>query len=153
MKCARTLSSLKKNCGKRGCEKHQGSIHPPLINCEPQDIVLDELHLLLRGSDVLLRNLINQCRAIDHHEREHRGGNSRKVRQLEVLVRSCGVSFQIWQAKDGDRRAVAGKYEWTALSGRHKLLVMQQLPRKLEEVLPSEDAERVAKLWDVWGHE
>ena len=55
---ARTLTSLKENCGQRDVHKRAGSIHKPLLNFEPRDLVVDELHLLLRISDVLLCNVI-----------------------------------------------------------------------------------------------
>jgi len=57
---SRSLSSLKSDSqnSRRHCSKHLGCIHPPLLNIELDNIVVDELHLMLRVGDVLLRNLI-----------------------------------------------------------------------------------------------
>ena len=96
---ARSLSSLKSDSqhSTRHCSKHLGCIHPPLLNIELDNIVVDELHLMLRVGDVLLRNLILYADSRDHASREHRGEDANNLRQLERAIRSCGVSFQIWQ--------------------------------------------------------
>ena len=39
--------------------QHLGSIHPPLLNIEMTEVVVDELHLLLWVTDVLIRNLVS----------------------------------------------------------------------------------------------
>ena len=46
---ARTLSSMKElsRFSLQTCNRHKGCIHPPLVNIEPNSIVLDELHLML----------------------------------------------------------------------------------------------------------
>ncbi len=35
-----------------------GCIWPPLLNIDVDEMIVDELHMMLRVSDVLLRNLI-----------------------------------------------------------------------------------------------
>jgi len=55
---------------RRHCSKHLGCIHPTLLNIE---LVVDELHLMLRVGDVLLRNLILYADSRDHASREHQG--------------------------------------------------------------------------------
>ena len=40
------------------CHVHLGCIRRPLFDIQLENIVLDELHLLLRIGDVLIRNLI-----------------------------------------------------------------------------------------------
>ena len=42
----------------KACHQHLGSIHSPLLNIE-LTMVVDELHLLLRVTDVLIQNLIS----------------------------------------------------------------------------------------------
>ena len=43
------------------CSKSNfGCIHPPLLNIELSHVLIDELHLLMRICDVLLRNLIEE---------------------------------------------------------------------------------------------
>ena len=48
------------------CQKHLGSIHPPLLNIELTKVIVDELHLLLRVTDLLIRNLISLAASRDH---------------------------------------------------------------------------------------
>jgi len=93
----RTLSFLIANSSfaRNGCKKHKGSINEPILPIEPSQLVIDELHLLLRVSDVLLRNLIFQADTIDHRSRERSRTERGAVRSLEELIRSCGVSFEI----------------------------------------------------------
>ena len=93
---ARSLASLKANgrFAKKPCSKHLGSHHLPLLNLEPTQVVLDELHLLLRIGDVLIRNVILYADQLDHCRRERssqRGSNY--IRTLELHIRGCGVSF------------------------------------------------------------
>ena len=92
-----TLASLHTNCAFSKPTKHLGSKHPPLLELEPSQYVLDELHLLLRVSDVLVHNLIYYA---DHHDQtQHlrRGTNGTHIPGLEDLVKSCGVAFKICQ--------------------------------------------------------
>ena len=86
----------------RGCHKHLGSIHPPLLNIEPSQIIADELHLLLRIGDVLFNSLILYIDQLDHRQHEREGIAPSNVRRLEQLILECGVSYAIWRKKDAD---------------------------------------------------
>lgn len=92
---ARTLTSLKTGCGHNNIHVRQGSIQKPLLNLEPHDIVLDELHLFLRISDILIRNVISRVDALERRERHMSGIQSSSIQTLQRLVCSCGVSFSI----------------------------------------------------------
>ena len=72
---ARTLTALRTNSSFSRPNKHLGSKYPPLLALEPSQYVLDELHLLLRVSDILLRNLIHLA---DHMDQTNqlRGGET-----------------------------------------------------------------------------
>ena len=96
-KKARSLSTLreKSQFANKPCHQHLGNIHPPLLNIELTKVVVDELHLLLRVMDVLIRNLISLAVSRDHEERQ--GETSNHIRQLEQAVQSCKVTFTIWQ--------------------------------------------------------
>ena len=87
---ARTLELLLKNSAFAQPKKHLGSKHTPILCIHPNNIVLDELHLLLRIEDVLLRNLILQASNLDHcfHMREGRQVDHH-LRTLETLIRRC----------------------------------------------------------------
>ena len=64
------------------CARLMGCVLPPLVNILDQ-IVLDELHLLLRIMDVLIRNLILYADSIDHRQRVHHGIENQSLRKLE----------------------------------------------------------------------
>ena len=53
--------------------KHLGCVRSPLISISLDHIVLDELHLLLRVMDVLIRNLILYMDNRDHKNKVHQG--------------------------------------------------------------------------------
>ena len=148
---ARSLASLKANSrfAKKPCSKHLCSHHLPLLNLEPTQVVLDELHLLLRIGDVLIRNVILYADQLDHCRRERssqRGSNY--IRTLELHIRGCGVSFRIRNVEDEIGRPVPGKFEWTALDRKQKLCVLIGLPQKFTSIF-SEDVSQVGKLWEV----
>lgn len=133
------------------CARHLGCVLPPLVNIPLDHIVLDELHLLLRIMNdrimvVLIRNLILYADSEDHRQKAHHGVESHNVRKLEKAICSCGVCFQIWQNKEPTGKPIPGSFDWTALSGKHKLLVLKELPAKMDTIL-KEDL--VAKLWNV----
>lgn len=150
-KKARTLQKMKDLSGHRysSCSQHLGCVLSPLFNISLNNIVLDELHLLLRIMDVLIRNLILYADGEDHRQKEHHGAESHSVRKLEQAIRSCGVSFQIWQNREPTGKPIPGSYDWTALSGKHKLLVLKKLPSKMDTLLKESLCGQVAKLWNV----
>ena len=148
---ARTLNEMQELASKcySSCSKHLGCIKVPLISIPLNRILLDELHLLLRIGDVLLRNLILYFDSVDHRNMAHRGERTYSLQKLEDAIRSCGVSFHIWQNKEPSGKPIPGSYDFTALSGKDKLLVLKKLPVKMDSLLPEELAPPVARLWNV----
>jgi hypothetical protein len=67
----------------------------PLVSIEPEHIIIDELHLLLRICDKLLRNLILDTKKLDDKKVVH-GEKSDFLGQLTEKIRGCGVLFYIW---------------------------------------------------------
>ena len=49
----RTLDKMRKCRRTKGIDQVKGCVNPPLVQIEPKDCVLDELHLFLRITDVL----------------------------------------------------------------------------------------------------
>ena len=93
---ARTLASMLHKSKFTVPKKHLGSKNPPILQVEPTQVILDELHLLLRIGDVLLRNIILQADSIDQRENMHRGGHTENhLQTLELFVNSCNVPFII----------------------------------------------------------
>ena len=97
---ARTLASLHRNCCFSKLEKHLGSRHPPLIELEPSSYVMDELHLLLRVADVLVRNLIHLADQLDQRQQQRDGSPGTRIHTLQDLVKSCSVPFRISRVRD-----------------------------------------------------
>ena len=148
----RCLSSLKSD-GKHStwhCNKHLGCIHPPLLNIELDSIMvmMDELHLMLRVGDVLLRNMILYADSRDRASRDQ-CEEANNLWQLEQAIHSCGVSFHIWQKWEPTGKPISGSYDWTALTGKHKLQVLKMLPQKMSTLMPASVSPRVVALWRV----
>ena len=150
-KKARSLSTLreKSHFANKPCHKHLGSIHHPLLNIELTKVVVDELHLLLLVTDVLIRNLISLAASRDHEEQQRQGETSNHIRQLEQAVQSCKMTFTIWQRVDGNGRPQPGKYDCTSLNGTDRLRVLRTLPAKFDTILPGDLAVPMAQLWNV----
>ena len=143
---ARSLTQMKKTKWSDSGHVHLGCIHPPL---ELENIVLDELHLLLRIGDVLIQNLILFADSRDHRSKAHRGVVTSHIKELEAAIQSCGVSFQIQQKREANGKPIPGSYEWTALTRKHKRLVLKRLPEKISTLLPSQLCQAVTQLWKI----
>jgi len=148
---ARTLESLRKGAKESRKEKRKGAVHPPLFDIEIGHVVVDELHLLLRVVGVLLRNLIYEVLRIDRSTKERSATVTQShLSMLVDAVRSCGVSFKVWQARDENGYASkSGKYDWTALNGSELKKVLKDLPPKFGTFLPPDISQTVVKLWNV----
>eukprot|EP00731_Ephydatia_muelleri_P019511 Em0012g336a len=87
---ARTLVTLRRAFASHGrtAAVHQGSVNRPLTAIPVDHMMIDELHLFLRIFDVMLRNLIKMS---EPH-----------TQQLVAYIRSCGVSFNIWESESSD---------------------------------------------------
>ena len=99
--------------------QHKGSIHRPLINIPLDHIIVDELHFFLRVFDVLLRNLILLAILKD---KELRGRNGTHLQNLVNIIKSCGVSFDVWESETS-----TGCHKWTSLTGESKKKVLKVL--------------------------
>ena len=110
-------------------------------------MVIDELHLLLRMTDILIRNIIFEMLRLDKKGAVMNTGKQHLTAFVKA-VRSCGVSFDVWEVRDGDGRPL-GKFQWTALPGRDKKQLLQQLPSKLRILLPDDFVGTVVSLWNV----
>ncbi|KAL5496433.1 hypothetical protein EMCRGX_G012714 [Ephydatia muelleri] len=128
---ARTLVTLRRAFASHGrtAAVHQGSVNCPLTAIPVAHMMIDELHLFLRIFDVMLRNLIKMS---EPH-----------TQQLVAYIRSCGVSFNIWESESSD-----GKVEWTSLTGEAKKKVLKLLPSKMKDIpLPNAFLDDVVQLW------
>ena len=131
------------------------SKHLPLINIEPNHIVPDELHMMLRITDTLIECLISTAIAYDK-QYHHRHRTSRRaykilegemIQKLQASINDCGVVFRMWHDKDDNDKDK--KLNWTSLMGPDKLKLLKLLPDKLHDCQPDDMASDVADLWKV----
>ena len=108
---ARTLQGLKTAATKTTAKAKMGSQFQPLLEIPLERIIIDELHLLLRIFDVLLRNIIYMVLKVDQDESTQTHTDS-----LKKAIKECGVSFSLYEKKDGRNTT----YDWTSLVGRDK---------------------------------
>ena len=137
-----------KTKGKTKKKATYGQTRKPFINVPLDHILLDELHLMLRVTDVLTDNLIREVM-----ERDRRNGSSKALKgeflnKLVKAIQDCGISFSVWERSDGDGRG-NGKYDWTSLMGADKKKMLSNLPDKLQEILHPDTADTVIKIWKV----
>ena len=142
----RTLEELHKCAGKT--TKNYCCIHPPLLDIELDHVVPDELHLLLRIMDVLIKNIIMDAVSWDEKDNWRKKKSDREENHLNLLVetiKSCGISFEVWKNKNEDGK-VLGLYDFTSLMGDDKKKLLKHLPDKLQGILQPKSEETVKNL-------
>lgn len=100
----RTLETIKKQCK---CNKSNfGCSNPPLINISLDHVVADELHLLLRVTDRLLQNVIDEILEKDAIEDFTKPKGHTKGVNLKKFVEDVNnlgaVTFSVWYKKNED---------------------------------------------------
>ena len=124
----------------------------PIFMIDSQNIVVDELHLMLRICDVLLRNLIYEAKDKDA-EAQFNGKEKvmigENLNSLCTCIRECGVTFHMWEAKDPVSHAGTGKLEWSSLQGPDMKKLLVHLPGKIESsgVLYEATKSTVVNIW------
>ena len=101
------------------------NINKPLLDLELDHIVPDELHLMLRVTDVLIKALIETAIAYDKHQhRVQRIRRSYKVldgpllSKLILAIRECGVHFNVYDDRENET------VEWPSLLGPDKIKLL-----------------------------
>ena len=107
----------------------------------------DELHLMLRVTDVLTNNLIKAVLASDWEATELRRASfdiksGQMTTNLLTAIRSCGVTFDVWHNKTSG-------YDFTSLMGKEKVKLLEYLPDKLGGCQPDEFCGIVQNIWKV----
>ena len=120
-----------------------GTKHAPLMPSFGSDcVVICELHLLLRITDIFLRNLIYDSQSLDGECTVKSGKKS--TQYIDELVRCIcrtGVDFRIWETE--------GKLEFTTLNGTQKKQLLAKLPDILRrsDSLHSDTSRDVLLMW------
>lgn len=103
--------------------KQPGCQHQPLFKIPLDNIIIDELHLMLRVVDRLETGLILLPNQADNKDT---APSARKLIHLDALlttVRSLGITLNVWKLKESGK-----KVEWTSLLGGEKRLLLRNLP-------------------------
>ena len=120
----------------------------PLVDVEPHHYIPDELHLLMRVTGVLLRNLIYDSKSKDEYAKIL-GQPTDNLDLLVKAIQSCRVTFNTWTSKAGD-------LDWTSLSGSELKKVLTELPSKLVFCIHEDTAAATSHLWnefrDIYEH-
>ena len=121
-----------------------GRVNDPLITIDLDYWIPDELHLLLRITDVLTRNLIiaAACDDYKHGRKDKDILRGRMVKKLLEAIKSCGVSFSI---HDSEKKV----FTFTSLVGGDKVKLLKKLPCKLKDCQPADYSTKVKDLWKV----
>ena len=143
---ARTLQEVKEMSKKS--RDNYGCCKEPLLNIELDHIVVDELHLLLRITDVLTANLITEVTEWDIQANlENKQNKDTHLNKVVSCIRSCGVSFSVWRKKNADGKE-NNVHDWTSLMGNDKKILLNKLPEKMKDFLRPETASKVIKIWE-----
>ena len=70
----------------------------PLLNI-PLDHMVDELHSILRVTDILNENLVNDWDCEDDLNKKRGEVKGAHLKNLIQVIRSCRVSFDVWEQK------------------------------------------------------
>ena len=126
-----------------------GSRRPPVLKTEPDNIVMDELHLLLRIGDVLIWDFVFEL-----VQTGKRGSNaiSTYLASLSSCARKCGVAFRVWEYRDPYGKP-SGKYDFTSLMGADMKMIITLLPSRFNLLLRTEICDIMAQLWNSIFHD
>ena len=67
--------------------------------------------------------------------------------RLQAAVRSCGVSFDIWEKTNADGKG-SGTYDFTRLLGNDKKQLLREFPGKILSVVQTSTSNTVKKIWE-----
>lgn len=111
--------------------------------------MVDELHLILQVTDILTENLVTEC--LDWDKEDDLDGKQGDpqglhLRKLIQVIRSRGVSFDVWEQQNADGKA-SGKYDSTSLPGANEKSLLSTLPDKMKSFLHPETSDVVIRVW------
>ena len=94
---------------------------------------------------------MNEAVARDQKDNLNKAPCNRTTYHLDNLlnaIRSCGITFDIWEKKDADGRA-SGIYDFTSIMGTDKKILLEKLAFNLEGIITPETSGVVLNLWKV----
>ena len=146
----RTLDKMKMCEKQKGVESKKGCVRLPVIEVEPKDCVVDELHLFLRITDILFNNVFARLHAtLDLKSKLHGTIADDHVCRATYKIRKMGISFSVWLSQEGNGKQSRSGLELTPLNRNEKRKVLKNLPEFFDEFLKAEQSAQLAKLWIV----
>lgn len=142
----RTLDTIKNCASLSPANKRLGVQDHPIFTIEPDNVVIDELHMFMRIVDILIRNLVLELVNMDRRNRLQ----ASKLRDLEASIRECGVTFRVWEKRDANGKP-SNTYDWTSLKGSDMKKVLRTLPSHFPTLLRDEIRDKTANIWKVPG--
>lgn len=151
----RTTDEMKEFASKKSGENYC-CCYKPLFNIPLDNIILDELHLMLRITDILIQNLIEDAMQWDDKESSSSAKKrsilqSKHVQQLVKEINKCGVTFSIWEKRNADGKG-SGTWDWTSLMGDDRKKLLKGLPERLassSDCIQQDTCKTVVQLWKV----
>ncbi|XP_078364307.1 uncharacterized protein LOC144648697 isoform X1 [Oculina patagonica] len=125
-----------------------GCIRSPLLNIPIENIRVDELHLLLRVTDRLEKNIQNDAIEKDKKYNLNKAPSARKYTNMQKTIEAinnCGVSLSVWDKRNADGTP-SGLYDWTSMVGNEKKKVLRSLPEKFPQILDPEHCNTISKI-------
>lgn len=87
---------------KKSKRKMFGQTRHPFLEIPLSHVVIDELHLMLRITDVLTDNIIKDAIEKDKRQGVTKALDGKCLKALVKAMRECGLSFSVWEKVDGD---------------------------------------------------
>ena len=142
---ARTIEENKTlSSSTRSSKKFNVSNFPLFPTIPLTNVVVDNLHMFLRVSDVLIDLLIVELRRLDCVDKVTRFSSLEKLaylQRLERVVREIGISgFSFWIGRESK------KLKWRTFTGPEKLTLFKKL--NMPQVFP--EIENVDEIQDLW---
>ena len=134
---------------KKGVESKKGCVRLPLIEVEPKDCVVDELHLFLRITDIRFNNVFARFHALDLKSKLHGTTTDDHVCRATYKIRKMDISFSVWLSQEGNGKQSRSGLELTPINRNEKMKVLKNLPEFFGELLEAEQSAQLAKLWIV----
>ncbi len=144
----RTLDKMRSCEKQKGDESKKGCVRPPLIEMEPKDCVVDEIHLFLLIKDILFNNVFARLHTLDMKSKLHGTTTDDNVRRVTNKIRKMGISFSVWLSQEGNGKQSRSGLEITPINRNEKMKVLKNLPEFFDKLLEAD--EQSAKHAQQW---
>ena len=124
-----------------------GQKQRPLLHVPIDQMVVDELHLLLRITDVLERNVVLEMVEWDKLEGTTSLSKGQHLKAFLDAIKELGISFSVWES-----RKTGKEVEFTSLMGPDKLKLLRKLPEHFPQLLSAETCAEITWLWKEFSN-